>query len=248
MTTSEAARRLPWGLTLAVIPAMALLIGLGVWQVQRLHWKEGLIATVAAKSQSVPKSTDDLVVGDLEPGGEWTRVEARCTPPDPSDQSALIYTLKDGEVAWRLWSVCRLPEAGLALVVDRGFVDELTGVLEPQSVPVLPMGSVVGLLRVAPRSSDIGIDPAPIRGGLRFGGPTHLAIQQLLAKSDGLQATGVYSYLAAQWEAPAAPGLTPHAEPAALTNNHLGYAATWFGLALALAGFYAAMVARRMRP
>ena len=27
----------------------AILIGLGTWQVQRLHWKEGLIATAEAK-------------------------------------------------------------------------------------------------------------------------------------------------------------------------------------------------------
>ena len=37
------------------------------------------------------------------------------------------------------------------------------------------------------------------------------------------------------------------APPAAFSNNHLGYAVTWFGLALVLAGFYVAMVMRRFR-
>ena len=41
--------------------------------------------------------------------------------------------------------------------------------------------------------------------------------------------------------------LRPEALPAGLTNNHLGYALTWFGLALALVGVYAAMIYRRVR-
>ncbi len=35
-------------LTLAFLPAFAALIALGVWQIQRLHWKEALIAQVNA--------------------------------------------------------------------------------------------------------------------------------------------------------------------------------------------------------
>jgi surfeit locus 1 family protein len=40
--------------------------------------------------------------------------------------------------------------------------------------------------------------------------------------------------------------LKPSAPPAAFSNNHLGYALTWFGLALALAGVYAALLRRRL--
>ncbi|HAJ02034.1 MAG TPA: Surfeit locus 1 family protein, partial [Brevundimonas sp.] len=43
------------------------------------------------------------------------------------------------------------------------------------------------------------------------------------------------------WEA-----LQPSAPPAAFSNNHLGYALTWFGLALALAGFYIALLRRKL--
>ena len=44
------------GLTIATAIAMAILIGLGVWQLQRLKWKEGLLAHVAAL-QSARSST-----------------------------------------------------------------------------------------------------------------------------------------------------------------------------------------------
>ena len=39
--------------------------------------------------------------------------------------------------------------------------------------------------------------------------------------------------------------LRPSAPPAAFSNNHFGYALTWFGLAIALAGFDVALLRRR---
>ena len=41
--------------------------------------------------------------------------------------------------------------------------------------------------------------------------------------------------------------LRPSAPPAAFSNNHLGYALTWFGLAAALIGVYVALLRRRLR-
>ena len=38
----------------------------------------------------------------------------------------------------------------------------------------------------------------------------------------------------------------PSAPPAAFSNNHLGYALTWFGLALALVGFYIVLLRRKL--
>lgn len=47
-------KRFPWMLTVLTTAAIALLIGLGVWQVQRLRWKEGLIAKAEAASPARP--------------------------------------------------------------------------------------------------------------------------------------------------------------------------------------------------
>jgi len=41
-------RRFPVGLTVATLAGLAILCSLGVWQVRRLHWKEGLLARIAA--------------------------------------------------------------------------------------------------------------------------------------------------------------------------------------------------------
>jgi surfeit locus 1 family protein len=47
-------KRLPIVPTMVVLAAAALMIGLGVWQLRRAKWKEGLIARYSAASQLPP--------------------------------------------------------------------------------------------------------------------------------------------------------------------------------------------------
>jgi|SRR5579884_374174 len=82
-------RRIPVVATIVVAVAIALMIGLGVWQLQRAKWKEGLIARYAAADKlppiaypTVPLHSDQLplfrhatgvclrVVGQRAIGGE----------------------------------------------------------------------------------------------------------------------------------------------------------------------------------
>lgn len=46
-------KRLPLVPTLIVAAAIAVMIGLGVWQIERLHWKQGMLARYAA-AQGLP--------------------------------------------------------------------------------------------------------------------------------------------------------------------------------------------------
>ena len=62
-------KRFPWILTVLTVLGLILLIGLGVWQVERLKWKEGLIAAADAAAAKPPACT--------------TPVPASC-PPSPS--------------------------------------------------------------------------------------------------------------------------------------------------------------------
>jgi surfeit locus 1 family protein len=54
-------------------------------------------------------------------------------------------------------------------------------------------------------------------------------------------------YLMVETPAPAGAGPIPAPIPADIPNRHLEYALTWFGLAAALIGVYAAMLLRRRR-
>jgi len=56
-------RGFPIGLTISAAIAFLILIGLGTWQVQRLHWKEGLLARIAAL-QAAP-NTGNCEIADL---------------------------------------------------------------------------------------------------------------------------------------------------------------------------------------
>ena len=54
MTAEDDIRRFPVGLTLATAIALGILVALGVWQLQRLAWKEALIASVAERTTRAP--------------------------------------------------------------------------------------------------------------------------------------------------------------------------------------------------
>ena len=53
-------RPLP-GITFAAIVMVAILLGLGVWQLQRLKWKEALVATVNGHMTAAPVSLSDAM-------------------------------------------------------------------------------------------------------------------------------------------------------------------------------------------
>ena len=52
--TRPASRRIVWLALLFGVPAIAVLLALGTWQVQRLQWKEALVATIAQRIDAAP--------------------------------------------------------------------------------------------------------------------------------------------------------------------------------------------------
>ena len=53
-------RPLP-GMTLWAVPALMVLIGLGVWQIERLHQKEQLLSTIAERMGAPETPVDDVL-------------------------------------------------------------------------------------------------------------------------------------------------------------------------------------------
>ena len=63
--------------TLVSVPAFVLLIGLCVWQVQRMYWKEGLIAERESRVAEEPVA---LPAAGVDPAGmEYRRVRLKGT-------------------------------------------------------------------------------------------------------------------------------------------------------------------------
>ncbi|MBV9510680.1 MAG: DUF559 domain-containing protein [Caulobacteraceae bacterium] len=233
-------RRFPIGLTLATAIAFSILIGLGAWQVKRLHWKENLLAQIAALQHAPPRPVGQaLGGGPLGPQIDFTRVEADC-PDIETTPFLTLFTVFQGRPGFRVIAACPLSAGPYhSILVDRGFIDQA-------SAPQLKPGQgqrlatpIVGVLR---------------RGDLRnFLTPQNQPAQGLwywrdipaMAAVLGAQAPAP-TFLMLERPAPSGFGPTPAALPVDIPNNHLGYAMTWFGLAAGLLGVYLASLWRRL--
>src|SRR6478735_8743364 len=102
--TTETTRRFPWGLTIVCALAFALLCGLGVWQVQRLQWKEGLIAEAEAAATHPPVPVMEV----YQPRNEFRSVIIDC-PGLATAPFVEMHTIENGEAGVRLISACALP-------------------------------------------------------------------------------------------------------------------------------------------
>ena len=66
LADARARRRLPPIATIIVAVAVATMIGLGVWQIRRAHWKEGLIARYSAARNLPPISYPTAPIRDAD--------------------------------------------------------------------------------------------------------------------------------------------------------------------------------------
>lgn len=226
-------KRFPWMLTVLTTAAIALLIGLGVWQVQRLRWKEGLIAKAEAASTRPPEPLDAVLAGgDVEFRKAMMVCPGLATAPYVELQS-----IHDGQPGVRLISACRPAGRQDVLLVDRGFVADGQGGRPRVLASTLPL-VLVGELRVTPPPPALA--PPPANG--RFYARDTAAMATALGVTGQVRPETVFALTAINPEVPA---VVPSAPPAAFSNNHFGYALTWFGLAIALVGFYVAILRRR---
>jgi len=220
-----------------VIFAMAVLCGLGVWQVMRLQWKTHLLARVQAL-QYAPAEPLNVALNHLQAGRDvdFIRVTTACAPAPPT-RAARIYTITDDGPGWRPIVVCRLTSGPYhAVLLDLGVEPESA---EADDTALTAPAQITGVLRSAPRHRPLM--PTPVTGPNQFGWRDANGIALALGAPD---AAPVFLML----ERPAAAArITPQPAPVDIPNNHLGYAITWFGLAGALAAVYIAALRKRRR-
>ena len=235
--TVAARPRFPIILTAVAVLLLGVLLALGVWQVQRLQWKLDLIDKAEAAAEQAPIAlTDALALEDPE----FRQVVVTCRGLNAAPFVEL-QTIEDGDAGVRLISACPVEGRGTVLV-DRGFLpaDVAERPVVRADAAAMPV-VIAGVVRQAPGPN--ALTPPP--SGKIFYGRDRAAMAEALGVTEAVSPYTVYATTSAN---PELTGLRPVAPPAAFSNNHLGYALTWFGLAIVLVVFYAALLLRRYRP
>ena len=232
--------------TVFTVACIAILIGLGKWQLDRKVWKENLVATVSTRTERPPEA--------LAPRSEWERLK-----PDTSEYTRVAFPAEflDGQEAYAytagsslrtdvegqgFWVFAPARLAGGSIVlINRGFVP--TGSKDPATrTEGKPRGSVdiVGYMRW-PETRGLFTPPDDVKNNVWY-------VRDPKAMSEAHKWTVAASFYIDQ-EAPVPPGGLPKPGKieVKMPNKHLEYALTWFGLALALAGVYVAWLAGRLR-
>jgi len=216
-----------WLLTILVAVALAVLVTLGTWQVQRLQWKLDLIERVEAGLVADPVP--------LPPGQEAMRsLDHRPVTATGTLRHDLAFAKgseqQGGIPGARLIVPLERPD-GVPILVDLGWIpepvaDHLGG--EPEPVSALDGTLYLDHSQAKPPFRPTNevearrwfwFDTEALR---EWTGMPDLAAATLVRRPDEIERT------------------PPIADPPAMTlsNDHLGYALTWFGLALGLLVIY----------
>ena len=245
--TTEAAkpaaiRRLPVGLTIATAIALAILLGLGLWQVKRLAWKEDLLRRVAAL-QAAPPAPLGPMLDRIAKGADvdYSRVEVDC-PGLGSAPFLQIYSVRSEQAGQRLVSACQVTRGGYgSILVDRGYLPDTVTARPPVDPQGLAPVHMVGVLRSPDRPSFV--TPKNDIAGNRW----YWRDLPAMARALKVARPAPVMLMAETSSNPELKALNRAPLPADIPNRHLEYAMTWFGLAAALAGVYAASLWKRWK-
>ena len=238
-----------WGFVVFMLVLMGLFVALGVWQVERLGEKERLIANVAARFDQPPIS--------LPPFGEWAAFDPEAYNFRPvsfagswlPQQSVLVFTSLGEDAKGQhsgpgYWVMTPLAlTGGGTIFVNRGFIPE-------ESRDAFAKGGavetgIVNLSGIARASEETGaFTPAP---DLARRVEWVRTISRLTAMAGPFPDLVAPVYV----DLPAGPlGALPQGGETVMEfpNNHLGYAATWFGFALLVPILLVFWLRRQRRP
>ncbi|MEM9549943.1 MAG: SURF1 family protein [Pseudomonadota bacterium] len=190
-----------------------ILIALGVWQVQRLAWKEGVLAEIGARISDPPVA----IPADPTPDAD-RYLPVRATGEIGADEIHVLVSIKRVGPGYRIIAPMALTD-GRRILLDRGFVPTEDKDRPRQTGPA----DVAGNLHW-PRETD-SYTPAP-----DLATNTWFA-RDVPAMADALGTDPIL--LIAGRGAKTDPSVTPlPVDTAGIPNDHLQYAITWFSLAL----------------
>lgn len=220
--------RLIFPVLLGVIGA-GILVGLGVWQWQRLDWKTGILAQIDAKITAAPVALPEIVSPDADKYLPVT-VAGRLLGPE-----ALVLTsVKDAGAGYRVIAAMEVSGSDRKIMVDLGFVGDAKREFLRPTTPI----TVTGNLHWPEEVDRFTPEPELLR---------HVWFAREVERMANVLGTKQVLVVARTLD-PAIPEITPMpVDTASVANDHLTYAITWFSLAFVWLGMTALLVWRIRR-
>lgn len=240
-------RRLP--VLLAAGLAFLALVSLGTWQLQRLQWKEALLAEIDQRIHSKPAPLSDVIPHFWQTEDvDYLPVTATGTFDNTKEQ--YFFATYNGATGYFVYTPLLLEgfhDARLAnyeaILVNRGFIPyerkdpgtRAEGLVEGQV-------TITGLARnpLGEKPSRLVPDNDPEKNIYYW------KDMVLMAQRAGIEGPGLVPFFIDANDAPNPGGLPIGGVTIIdLPNNHLQYAVTWYGLAAALIGVVLVLLRRK---
>lgn len=242
---SPAGRRIGTALFVILgLAALAILLGLGTWQVQRLHWKQELIATIDARIASAPQPLA-AIEARLAAAGDVDYWPVTLTGTFRHEGERHFFATHKGHSGYFVYTPLALDD-GRLVFVNRGFVPfDFKNAATRGEGQVEGRQQIAGLARnrVDEKPNALMPDNDPAKNIFYW-----KDIDAMVA-SAGVGASSDYlPFFVDADDAPNPGGLPVGGVTLVdMPNSHLQYAVTWYGLAAALAGVMGVWLWRRWR-
>lgn len=198
----------------------AILISLGTWQVQRLTWKEAVLADIEARISAAPVE----IPAALDPEAD-RYLPVTATGTYGAERIRVLSSRQLYGAGYRV--ISPFDTGGRRILIDRGFV------LERDAIPAPPAGEVTLTGNLHWPSETDKYTPAPDpKADIWFA-------RDVPAMAAAL---GTDPVLLVRRTGPDGADVTPlPVDTVGIPNNHLQYALTWFSLAfiwLGMTGYF----------
>ncbi len=243
IATPAKRQRFPWITLVLGTIVFAILIALGTWQVERLHWKEGLLAEIEARTHAAPAPLAEIEkVWETKKDVDYRTVTV--TGRLLNDKEQHFFATYDGYSGFYLYTPLMLDD-GRAVFVNRGFVpyDRKNAATRPEG-EVEGTVTITGLARNPLSAKPSSLVPDnDLKANIYYW--KDLAT---MAAQSGLAADRLVPFFIDADKTPNPGGLPVGGVTIIdLPNSHLQYAVTWYGLAATLVAILAISFRRRYK-
>lgn len=227
--------------TVCMLVALCILVALGSWQVKRLNWKQGLVASVEARVNADPIAFKEALAR-FQSGEDMTYTPVTIEGVFANQHEAHVFGTLNAKPGYYVFAPLMVAGRTDPVYINRGFVLQRFKAQSSRSDGLLqePV-QVTGLFRVREKLSGVSALVQPVDNP-----DTNEWYQrnpEIFARHAGLNTVDAYIDTNGQENLAAWPkGGTTRL---AFNNRHLEYALTWYGLALTLIGVWGAYSWRR---